>query len=913
MKIIYSPQYDGEIFLGDRPECFDTLYVGNMGLLQQLGLRAGIYMESTSDMEREVEYQKAMAPLLKGTCFETSAETDPIGVAAKLLLWRDNLVMAGWDGECDNETLTKLHVLAKIEQEFRKSANYMGSADYWRTICQHYENPASIRPPITEVQIDCPMSEIPHLVQRTFTALQKKGVDFLWTVEESQPQDLQAEKIKVVQFSDLQEAYEWVTQVALPDNCAIVNRDNVRLDHVLYTWDRPAVHASFNRSNPQLLQLFKLSLSVFSRPLNLGNLISYLQLPDGPIPRGLRNKLASILLKNGGFGDEIARDDEQVRDDWNEAIRTYEFIDFDKQGNPNPGDSPKVRAAKMSFLNPIREDLSSGINKSDLNDYVLKMQEWIGGFFGCDDLPEELKKQLHELFSMFSAFKKAIENLPNTVFYSDIEKIVLRIYRPMNYTWRQSEQGALNVISDIRSMVVPADTLVWLDCQAEDVERDPYDFLSAAERNYLQGKKVQIPDFATHLKVRRTERNRLLNSVKKNVVLVQSDYNGIRRLGEHSLVAEVKHLFGEKFLYADAKEIFAITEPVTKLRDIDTFKSQMYYDVDMSAFNGRKESNSSIETLIQRPFNYVMKYVAELPTPKDEQVKSPYITLGLVAHHFFQHVIEDGKKAASGPELYDYLRNLTHKQFDIYLEAAINATGLILLAEENATQLYNFRWQLKQSMLKLVDIMEHLDLQPEGCEIDVPAEDHDVTLPVIGSFGARIDFLLTDSKGDYVVIDFKWSSSKRYPEKLENNTSIQLELYRQAVSNFYEKEVKGVGYYMMPKQQLFTTDFVSWNNLIVNVSSSSVNLFDQIQNSFEFRKKELQGGHIEEGELMELIGCDYVNAPSGSNLFTLEKDKKGKKASEYVFRPTKKKTFDFDKKEPNETLTSHPILKGRLK
>ena len=37
------------------------------------------------------------------------------------------------------------------------------------------------------------------------------------------------------------------------------------------------------------------------------------------------------------------------------------------------------------------------------------------------------------------------------------------------------------------------------------------------------------------------------------------------------------------------------------------------------------------------------------------------------------------------------------------------------------------------------------------------------------------------------------------------------------------------------------------------------------------------------------------------------------KKSEYIFRPSKKPSFDDNKKEPSETPTSHPVLKGRLK
>ena len=92
---------------------------------------------------------------------------------------------------------------------------------------------------------------------------------------------------------------------------------------------------------------------------------------------------------------------------------------------------------------------------------------------------------------------------------------------------------------------------------------------------------------------------------------------------------------------------------------------------------------------------------------------------------------------------------------------------------------------------------------------------------------------------------------------------------------------------------------------------------------------EIKQGHIEEAEMMDLLGkkdCYYANQnQKGKELCPLEVKEntlgRGEnktlvsvvKNSEYIFRPSKKPRYDEDKKEPAETPTSHPILKGRLK
>ena len=50
MTIVYSPHYDGEVFLGDAPEAMGTIYCGTMGLMDFLQQRAGIHYNIKSDV-----------------------------------------------------------------------------------------------------------------------------------------------------------------------------------------------------------------------------------------------------------------------------------------------------------------------------------------------------------------------------------------------------------------------------------------------------------------------------------------------------------------------------------------------------------------------------------------------------------------------------------------------------------------------------------------------------------------------------------------------------------------------------------------------------------------------------------------------------------------------------------------------
>ena len=121
MTIHFSIHFDGEVFVNSQTDLMGTIYVGPMGLLKQLELRAGLHTEVKSDVEREADYLNAMTPCVCGTMFENAFNVDKIGVAGKLLGWRDNLIMAGWNGECDDLKAKKLAFLTTIEQDFHSS------------------------------------------------------------------------------------------------------------------------------------------------------------------------------------------------------------------------------------------------------------------------------------------------------------------------------------------------------------------------------------------------------------------------------------------------------------------------------------------------------------------------------------------------------------------------------------------------------------------------------------------------------------------------------------------------------------------------------------------------------------------------------------------------------------------------
>lgn len=118
MKILFSPEYSGHVFIGlneQLPELMDTMVCDTMGLVAMLELRLGIHVDDMSGNNRTVLYYKAMSEYMKrnpDNALAASFRLSSLGTAEQALRWRDNLVLDKWQANKDDDASGRLNVLA---------------------------------------------------------------------------------------------------------------------------------------------------------------------------------------------------------------------------------------------------------------------------------------------------------------------------------------------------------------------------------------------------------------------------------------------------------------------------------------------------------------------------------------------------------------------------------------------------------------------------------------------------------------------------------------------------------------------------------------------------------------------------------------------------------------------------------
>lgn len=871
MKVIYNPFYD-EGYYVDLPKRCDKLgcvigelYVGNNGLLDELELRAGLHGNYPSDLSRETDYLTAMKKHCKGSFFEKAASVDEMGVAAKLMKWRDSLIMAGWVK--DKCGIDKIDTLADIEQDFKAT----GYADRWLNVLEYYKKVSVIKQ--TVIEVTCAKQLIPPLIGKVLDCIEEKCKDSIHWMDNTESDETLhwPDHLQLIHFATRNEAYDWLVSNIDQKNDVVINRNNFALNNILYSWGKPLVNSQCTNSNLQIIQLFKLSVDMFCRPLNAENLLSYLQLPKNPLPSALRRQLAEHLVKEGGIGKE-----------WDKIIEDYEREDKSEKTNKTP------------FINPVKAMYTEdSIPVEDISRFCTLMVKWTHGLID-HETDDNIIYQLSTVASFFTTLSDILKNKEN-ISSKDLRLICATIYRPVTVVHETAQKNSITVVNGIECLIDMPERLIWADCSGVDIPSDEYDFLTSGEKTGLKQHGVLIPDYMEMLSLRNAETIRQMNRMKDGtIILLMADYDGITRLDEHPVISSL-HAMKEDDEWKRLIKEETVSQPMEE-GEVQSFSTQLNYQLNQIDYNGRTESYSSIDTLINHPFDYVMNYIARLRESSAEEMKNINAVIGTVAHYVIEKLVNDSDGDIN------FMRNHLQSDYDSLLDEALMEKGIMLLLPENASQLTGLKLKLKKSINAIFDICSNNNLTPVQCEHSFCIDD----LIDIGPFNGSIDMLLETKDKKYVIIDMKWSENSHYKTKLSENTALQLEIYRAALEA-EGKTVVATGYYLMPLCLLYTcdTDIISGTNVKAVKCDPVVNdLRRSIQNSFRYRMQEIRNGLVEEAENMPLKDggiSRYYDDTKEKELVPLDKIKK--------FPFTNKKRKINSKSEQ----TTHPIQKGRVK
>ena len=360
--------------------------------------------------------------------------------------------------------------------------------------------------------------------------------------------------------------------------------------------------------------------------------------------------------------------------------------------------------------------------------------------------------------------------------------------------WRTDRVGCPHPAATVYDQKDIPDRLVWLDCAGNGLALDPYNFLSSEERNALAIIDGETRS-ATQMQWLYTTLNRI-----KDWILVSPKYHLGESLGEHPIITSLKQ---NKTFYDDAcaegqKIILPTTKP-TEIKKLDPIGEINIDPVVLSKILKPSDSYSSIDTLVNAPFDYVMENMGGLAAPENDQEPNENLMKGPIAHKVVELLVNKNETEAYS---IDEIQSRFNTQYDKLFEQAMEKEtkcAAFLHRSDNVNMLAVFKEDARRSIERLIDIIKEEGLTPLRSEYEVITKFDPFDNP-----HGFVDLLFKDKDENRVIFDLKWSDSSIYPDKITKGEAYQLYMYKHAVEAQTGKAVAWYAYYLFPKMELYT-------------------------------------------------------------------------------------------------------------
>lgn len=883
MTIIhFSLGFDSHVYK-DNANLFDEIYIGAIQLLGVLERELGLTGEFKTTKERQAEYLEFLTQEIIGKkLFITeSFSNDNIGVANVLLKWRDDLKFSNWS--FDKGISERLDLLSTIEQSCSIS---VGIADRWLLVMNQLNKTSVLS--IDSLVINDDYDLLPPFYQKLFRVIESKGVKISKQLTKSVNKsgsnlskvqtailnnelnvelDNSDNSFQIIRFDDSIIAADFLAQQLRNQafNPVIINTNNYGLDTAFIANNSPTSGSKINKVNPHVIQLFKLASSLLFDKLNPHNLLSLLNLPLLPFSKSLANNLSKILISKAGIGN----------DDWDNAI-SYFKENIDKERS-----NWKVSLKSIEFY--FERERVENIEKTDLIAFYRSIGSWAAKMQAIIE-HDDMKLELANLSILCKSFVKTIESFTKDKYVQkDVDKTIRKIYEPISINTSNKEKGSCDIFQDPSQLYDKADNLIWFDFYNQELAASICEFLMQSELVKLEAQDgILLWSRENQVKFQLENLKKGILMAENRLVLFIAKKSNGENTKEHPLFTQLSASISniDTFITDFSLGSQQMTDwgwekiEAFETKEIDLPKAIDYIKLKNTNLLTKrdKESFSSINTIIQYPFDWVMNYKAKIDDKGLGSIDEIITLKGNLSHIIVQTLFQkqkDGKIDLSKVNLDD--------EIDILLELYVPMIASPFYLDENILEYKAFVTQLKKSFNILLEIIQNNNLEFHSYEYKVDGEIDDIF------FGGSIDLLFYQGEKPF-IIDLKWTFSQaKYSTILEDEKSIQLALYGKLINN---KEVV-VAYFLISHAKLLTTyELLKGNGIMIINNDDRNGVIDRTitrtLNSFNYRWSELKQGDVELAEEKQLTEIKYHNDTDDSYLIPLDvKDRKYKKSNYY--------------------------------
>lgn len=866
MKLFYNPSFTGNAYVDfeKTPVMLDARVVNTAGLCGIIRLHAGICSVVKDYGIRFVDYYSAMKKFMAKNPKNILAESfkiDSLNTAKKCLEWRDTLAAAGWTIASPAPT-ERMKVLSGVEEFFDDKS----TGEELLELIAQVEGGCTL--PELEIHTSSYYEDFSPAEVRLLNALIERGVTFKADDKKLESNNISKvlsileggkgikldsndESFEIWKFAERDEAIKYLSLLDASDFDVWINADNKEFDN----WQKlegKKTSGSEISGIPQTAELLAIGLTMFERPLNLYNIVEWLNTSINPLSDYFRKKLAEKICKSGGY--------------YNDGCRAF----INKEIEEYPDLKEKIEKFLPDINQPYFEE--TDIEVAAIKAFVQNLRKWCAQKIAINKDGDAVVDQLGYVINQADTLLQLLEEIGETeIPYSSIEAMSSIILNNVSMKQYSAQAGCKNIINSYADFCDEADKTIWCDFyQSGDSGKLTYSFLSPVEKEAFQ-ESLSLWDT---LKERDYLRKLLLTpfaKTKKKLVLVTIDKIGSAPAPKSPVYIQLEKYFADKKKPNDFSK--NLLKPFVKEKTLDAALFKAIKKIDNRMENNQEfveikntdyikdnwseyQSSTSLESLIPHPLDYVLDTYVAFKSNALDQLNDLSTTKGKVAHKVIQ-LLFSPKKEEKDSGTPAYIRTQIDKDFDEICEDTVQSEGAILLTKDSKLELQQFKKQLSASLEGLLKGISENKLHVVACEKSVgyqQEKDSDKVIRhgFIGELDTKgfIDMQLEDPEGNPYIFDFKWTTSDRHAQKLKENKSIQLALYKELIEQETKRKVKAVAYYLLPLARFVSTSdlkgAINLSHILTESERASKDLLKEIQNSYKYRKDEILSGKLEE-------------------------------------------------------------------
>lgn len=833
MNILFHPHYDTRCHLNPAVRgsvLLDTLTLGPLGLLQELELRLGLTASDTSNLLRTVDYVKLLRdyfPAHPDSPFVRSFEADEYNTAAELLRWRDMLRLAGWNASM-RDISGRIGMLADIEPHFARPT----LGDRWQAVLEELP-----KHKLTDwtIELHAPRHLLFPLYDRVMDQLSRSGVQICEVFQKT----TRPEHVWRIRTRDFTEAFRAIPTLD-PKQWTLICSHGKLLNNVLRLNGCPTTESSIRENCSSIIQLFEAGFSLFIHPseeipnaVDIYRLLTYLQARPNPIPSRINMALQRLLTSEAGI------DPVSWQTTINEALAAEEVDD--------ETDRNRIRRRLDSLLNPFFEAISPrAIPLDRLKAYARSLRGWA---MQRSHLGDEASQTLPQLAEMCDIILALMESYPGETIDGGLLQGWISSIRPdTNIRNTDAQVGSFDVVEHPAALTDPVDRAVWIDCAGIPELPYDFDFLTIGERRRLSKYGITVRSRAEDMKIELELIRRGVGQICRELILITPESDRGERLEEHSIIDELQCEVLAPF------QMKTTTEPI-ELPSLCQKKPEFRIAAGKIAPR-ETESATSLDLLIQRPFDYVMQYAARLRPGGVRELDELNLIEGRVAHRTLELIVHQTEGNRN-----DIIKIISNQEdFGHYFLEAVQQCGLGLLLARHVIERKALHDRLHNALSALMQILIKCDLKIEGVEREASTPLFTTEKPALT---ARVDLLLRDKTDKPVIFDLKWSrKDKKYEALIRDGRDMQLRIYDYTISSDLRCRVAATGYFLLGRGQLLSADLPDLHGYIKHVDAprSTDEAMARVRVGYVRRYEELREGIIEQGEGMPVKELPYARA-----------------------------------------------------